>query len=265
IDPPMTGLENMSMDESMLERIPAGVAAVIRVYRWSEPTLTLGHFQTIPADKAAPWSGLPHVTRKTGGGAIVHHHELTYCIAISRGSDAAKKGHSETLYREVHGCLVDALRGLGWNAQLSEACTCKPGSAAANLGSATETLPFLCFERRSPVDVVIDDCKIIGSAQRRTTRGLIQHGSILLMRSEFAPHLPGLFEIHRSSASEEPKRREEPLSKMRDHAGLNAVTKEENATELTRLDCRVGEDWLVEILDEGVSRALSKGILNAMI
>jgi lipoate-protein ligase A len=255
LDPPMTGLANMSMDESMLDRIPAGVAAVIRVYRWSEPTLSLGHFQTIPAGNVAPWSGLPHVMRKTGGGAIVHHHELTYCIAIAGGSDAAKKGHNEALYREVHGCLVDVLRGLGWNAQLSETCTCKIGSAAklgstgqssvaGQSGSAVESSPFLCFERRSPVDVVVDGYKIVGSAQRRTSRGLIQHGSVLLRHSEYAPHLPGLLEIHRSSASEEPKRKEW------DHTVLNVDP---------------NENWLVEILNEGVSRALSKGLQNAMI
>ena len=215
IDRPMSGLENMALDESMLDRIPPGITAMVRVYRWSEPTLSLGHFQTMPPDDTEAWCHLPRVTRKTGGGAIVHHHEMTYCLAVASSSTAGKKGHSDKLYRAVHNSIVEALRDLGCNAQLSETCTCNRDSA---IGSS----PFLCFDRRSPVDVVIDGKKIAGSAQRRTNRGLLQHGSVLMQRSEYAPHLPGVLEI----------------------GGHGSGT-------------RFNEDRLVEILTRGLSLALS--------
>jgi lipoate-protein ligase A len=244
IDRPMPGLENMALDESMLDRIPPGISAMVRVYRWSEPTLSLGHFQSMPNDETAPWSKLPQVTRKTGGGAIVHHHEMTYCLAVTSSSAAGKKGHSDKLYRAVHNSIVDALRGLGWNAQLSETCTC-------NLDSAAGSSPFLCFDRRSPVDVVIDGKKIAGSAQRRTARGLLQHGSILLRSSEHAPHLPGILEIGQSGLGDEPK-----LSLRKDTSPVSDPSRAENAKPGS-LDSQLNEEWFVEIVNRGLHVALS--------
>ena len=228
----------------MLDRIPPGIAAMVRVYRWSEPTLSLGHFQSMPDDETAPWSKLPRVTRKTGGGAIVHHYEMTYCLAVTSSSAAGKKGHSDKLYRAVHDSIVDALRGLGWNAQLSETCTC-------NLDSAAGSSPFLCFDRRSPVDVVIDGKKIAGSAQRRTVRGLLQHGSILLRSSEHAPHLPGVLEIGQAGFGEEPK-----LS-LRAGTSTNADPSRVENAKPNRLESQLTEEWLVEIVNRGLQLALS--------
>jgi lipoate-protein ligase A len=54
---------------------------------------------------------------------------------------------------------------------------------------------FLCFQRRSLGDVVLDDAKIAGSAQRRYKSALLQHGSLLLVRSESAPELPGVCDL----------------------------------------------------------------------
>jgi lipoate-protein ligase A len=240
----MPGKANMALDESMLDRIPDGVAAMVRVYRWSEPTLSLGHFQTMPQDTTATWGGLPQVTRKTGGGAIVHHHEMTYCLAVASTSAAGKKGHSEKLYRAVHNSLVDALRDLGWNAQLSEACTC-------NRNSAGGSSPFLCFDRRSPVDVVIDGNKIAGSAQRRTIRGLIQHGSVLLRSSDYAPHLPGILELSRTVSCENPS------NVLRKGAEADAESEPMESPKPVDLDTRLNEGWLVEILTNGLLQALS--------
>lgn len=244
IDLPKSGLENMTLDESMLDRIPAGINAMLRVYRWNEPTLSLGHFQTMPEGNADQWSNLPRVTRKTGGGAIVHHHEITYCIAIASSSLASKKGHHEKLYRAVHDSIVDALRGLGWNAQLSENCTC-------NIHSRIGGSPFLCFDRRSPVDVVIDGKKIMGSAQRRTSQGLIQHGSILLRSSVHAPHLPGILDIDRFNSAEKSK------FSLREDACPGGEPIEENMVTPSCFESQLNEEWCVEIVNRGLCQALS--------
>jgi lipoate-protein ligase A len=244
IDSPKPGLENMTLDESMLDRIPAGITAMLRVYRWSQPTLSLGHFQTMPEGNVAPWSNLPRVTRKTGGGAIVHHHEITYCIAIASSSLASKKGHHEKLYRAVHDSIVDALRGLGWNAQLSENCTC-------NINSGIGRSPFLCFDRRSPVDVVIDGKKIVGSAQRRTSQGLIQHGSILLRSSVHAPHLPGILDIDRFNSLEKSK------VSLRENAFPDAEPVKAKDATPSCLESQLNEEWCVEIVNRGLFLALS--------
>jgi lipoate-protein ligase A len=52
--------------------------------------------------------------------------------------------------------------------------------------------PFLCFQRRANGDVVAGGKKILGSAQRRSRGALVQHGSLLIRASNFAPEIDGL-------------------------------------------------------------------------
>ncbi len=178
----------MAIDEALLDKAMPDWPIVLRIYQWQRPTLSLGHFQQIEdLDECPSLTGLPWVRRKTGGGAIVHDRELTYSIVFPNRGGKATKGHNEALYRAIHTHFVQALRGLGREARLSESCTCK-----TNADQSSE--PFLCFSRRSPVDLLVGEDKILGSAQRRTSRGLLQHGSFLLGRSESTPHLPGLLD-----------------------------------------------------------------------
>ncbi len=60
-------------------------------------------------------------------------------------------------------------------------------------GSYSKEASFLCFERRSEVDIVVDSRKIVGSAQRRSSNGLLQHGSLLGESSHWLPELQGLY------------------------------------------------------------------------
>ena len=215
-DSPRLGQENMAIDERLLNGLGArdldwlvaedapqrdrlrewlsasdGPLLAVRFYSWAEPTLSLGHFQRIeqlgqaedtrehPSLRALAW-----VQRKTGGGAILHDRELTYSIIVPSGTEplASSKGHSELLYRAVHQEVVEGLRALGLDAKLSESCTCSPKAATKS------NEPFLCFHRRTPVDVVLggdqgQDHKVLGSAQRRVKTGLLQHGSFLIEKS----------------------------------------------------------------------------------
>jgi lipoate-protein ligase A len=121
------------------------------------------------------------VRRSSGGGAILHDREVTYCLAVpTRGLSVGPLG----LYRAVHGALVESLAEIGLSAYLHT--TAEPASPDE---------PFLCFQRRSDGDVILDGAKIAGSAQRRRRGALLQHGSILLARSQAAPELPGIVEL----------------------------------------------------------------------
>ena len=190
-DSARTGIDNMRIDDCLLQRaVPEG-PIVVRIYRWSEPTLSLGHFQQIedlvddPAGISQPsLNRLPWVRRKTGGGAILHDQEITYSFVIPASKGLLDKGANEVLYRAVHEAVRDGLIRLGLEASLSENCTC---SVAKKSGDEE---PFLCFQRRTPVDLVVGAHKVLGSAQRRTRAGLLQHGSLLLRASrEFGPRL----------------------------------------------------------------------------
>jgi lipoate-protein ligase A len=58
-DPPAPGPENMAADELLAAEAVRTGQALVRVYRWIEPTVSLGGFQRL-ADARAP--------------GIAHHH-----------------------------------------------------------------------------------------------------------------------------------------------------------------------------------------------
>jgi lipoate-protein ligase A len=181
IDPPAPGAWNMAVDEVLLEWAAQNDRCCWRFYRWSEPTLSLGYFQTHEDRLRHPASrNCPVVRRASGGGAILHDAELTYSVVVPGGHPLALK--RRTLYEAVHSTLLEVLEQLGVHASLC---------GLRNLEQA-QGRPFLCFQRRSDGDVVIGDFKIAGSAQRRKRGAVLQHGSVLLSRSAAAPELEGV-------------------------------------------------------------------------
>src|SRR5438093_13282662 len=79
------GPHNMAADEALLESAVAG-AASLRFYGWAEATLSLGYFQPERSrQQYARLARLPFVRRPSGGHALVHHHEVTYALALPVG------------------------------------------------------------------------------------------------------------------------------------------------------------------------------------
>jgi len=134
---------------------------------------------------------LPMVRRATGGGAIVHHHDLTYALAVPQAS--SRVGAAPAIYNAVHSAVVEWLSDMGLAAQQWREPYNFPASAPPT--RAPGKSEFLCFHRRSEGDVVVGDHKILGSAQRRNKEALLQHGSLLIATSPHAPTLSGLQEI----------------------------------------------------------------------
>lgn len=205
VDEPARGAWNMAVDQALLEHCEATGRATLRLYQWSPATLSLGYFQRFSERQThLPSSGLDLVRRATGGGAIVHDRELTYslCVpSVERWSRANRE-----LYDAVHRAVLAALAEEGVVATLfgSEGTLevrpqvkATESSPLADCGVADQSAAsqFLCFERRSVGDVILDGYKIGGSAQRRGKQALLQHGSILLQKSDFAPELPGIEEL----------------------------------------------------------------------
>jgi len=181
IDPPAAGAWNMAVDQTLLESAAVRGDCAWRIYRWQEPTLSLGYFQPYGDRQRHTASlGCPVVRRISGGGAILHDREITYSLVVPAGHRWA--AGRDTLYRTVHAALVELLREIGIDASL-----CQPTSPMARSDP-----PFLCFQRRAAGDVLVGNAKIAGSAQRRMHRAMLQHGSVLLERSSAAPELPAL-------------------------------------------------------------------------
>ena len=189
VDSPAAGVWNMAVDEALLESAADSGIATLRVYTWSEPTLSLGYFQAAADREQHPASRTCTLVRRaSGGGAILHHHELTYSLALPDGDGRAAT--ARRLYEACHQAWIAVLRELDITATMYGS-----NPACGVVDSPTAGEPFLCFQRRTCFDIVCQGAKIVGSAQRRRRGGILQHGSVLLARSPFAPELPGIRDL----------------------------------------------------------------------
>jgi lipoate-protein ligase A len=184
IDPqPNSGSWNMALDEVLLETSVNEGTPLVRMYRWSEATVSLGYFQDAEtADRNPEFTKLPKVRRLSGGGAILHHHELTYSCALPATHPLAAEPHR--LYEAVHERILTVLKRFGISARMR----------GTDLNNNDQ--PFLCFGRKDSRDIIYREFKILGSAQRRRRGAILQHGSLLLKRSAFAPVFPGIVDLY---------------------------------------------------------------------
>lgn len=192
VDAAAAGTWQMAVDEVLLESAAERHVASLRFYRWSKPTLSLGYFQSFgDSQRHPPSRNCPLLRRQTGGGAILHDRELTYCLAVPVAHPLA--ADATRLYLAVHEALRGAL------ASFDVATTLR--TAQQETSAAGE--PFLCFQRRTRGDVLLGGNKVCGSAQRRRRGAILQHGSLLLATSPRAPELAGILELCGKSPAEQ--------------------------------------------------------------
>jgi lipoyl(octanoyl) transferase len=172
------GPANMAADEVLL-RAAANGQASLRFYGWTEATLSLGYFQPAARRLGDPLlRDLPFVRRPSGGDALVHHHELTYCLAVP-----SQQARQTDLWLAMHAVIPAALAGFGIDAR------------PPVLSGGDSFSGFLCFEHFTAGDLIVNGAKVVGSAQRRQRNAVMQHGGILLAQSRFTPSLPGIREL----------------------------------------------------------------------
>lgn len=139
----------------------------LRFYTWSSPTLSLGYHQKhCPLSwENLTWQGksLDLVRRPTGGRAVLHQGDLTYMVVTSGIS-----GNRLEVYQHICEFLVQGWRSLGVDLHYGEA------------GRGYIHNPN-CFGTATGADLVDKSGnKLIGSAQLKQGKGILQHGSIML-------------------------------------------------------------------------------------
>jgi lipoate-protein ligase A len=175
------GASNMAADEVLLGAAAEGIPT-LRLYGWSEATLSLGYFQAASSRLAdSRWASLPWVRRPTGGTMLVHHHELTYALTLPPGAGWQPRG---SWMARMHAVIRRALESLGMG-----------GKIVAARGESQPHGEVLCFQQIAAGDLLCKGAKVVGSAQRKQRRCLLQHGAILLRHSEHTPQLPGICEL----------------------------------------------------------------------
>jgi lipoate-protein ligase A len=163
----LEGAANMAYDAWLLESVAASQEGVLRLYQWSRPTLSLGYFQKLEEVADAEFMashGVDWVKRPTGGGAILHHHELTFslCLPIEH---PALRGSINDSYLSLSRPLLNVLHRLGIEARFR--------------GEGKERKAANCFAGAACPDLVVGEKKVFGSAQRRKDKAVLMHGSLL--------------------------------------------------------------------------------------
>jgi lipoate-protein ligase A len=166
------GAWNMATDEAILHAVADGVSPpTLRLYAWDPACLSLGRAQPISdVDQAQlEEEGWDLVRRPTGGRAILHHAELTYAVIAPEAHPLMQGGVLES-YRRISQALVSALQ------QLTVLVEVK-GSEAT---SEADRINPVCFEVPSAYEITVQGRKVLGSAQVRRRKTVLQHGSLPL-------------------------------------------------------------------------------------
>jgi lipoate-protein ligase A len=168
-----TGIQNaqlnMAIDEAILTHYLRGdVPPTLRVFRWSQPAISLGRFQSIEREieqERCLQQSISLVRRPTGGRAVYHHDEFTYSIII--GKHSGIPSGVVAAYAYLSQGILSALHILGVQAEISDERVSKHPSAA-------------CFASSTQADLTSNGFKLVGSAQVWKDDALLQQGSLPL-------------------------------------------------------------------------------------
>ena len=152
----------MAWDETLLESVARLTSPVLRFYGWTEPAATFGYFQKF-ADVEGMTKLRPLIRRPTGGGLVPHDADWTYSLAFPPGNPWYELKAVES-YRRAHEWVRAAFARSSLVTELSPCCR--------------KEVPGQCFIGAEQFDVLWQDRKIAGAAQRRTRDGLLIQGSI---------------------------------------------------------------------------------------
>jgi lipoate-protein ligase A len=185
--------ENMRRDEALLATLEGAHAAeppargpgapsreeahpeaVLRLFRFAPHGITLGRAQrpsqALDLERCSA-DGVPWAVRPTGGRAIFHAEEWTYSL-IASIADPEWGGSLSEAYDRAATLLLRSLLRLGVPAAFA------PRSAASE--RRRDLSGAACFASTARHEIVLGGRKLVGSAQRRGARALLQQGSVLL-------------------------------------------------------------------------------------
>ena len=175
-DEPKDGESNMAIDRAILASCELGlIPPTLRLYSWEKPTMTVGYAQDflkeVDVNKCRNL-GVQIVRRPTGGRALLHDHEVTYSFTAPIPHSIfppSLLGAHKTIAR----ALVEGLKEIGVN----DATLALGEERDKDYGAFHSPS---CLSSINHFEIEVHGAKLVGSAQRRTKRAFLQHGSILL-------------------------------------------------------------------------------------
>ena len=166
-DVPRGGAANMAIDDALLQQA-ADIGCLLRFYRWSQPTVSVGYFQphaaAVPAAK-----GCDVVRRPSGGGVVDHRADFTFSLVFCAEHPLFQVDRFDS-YRRINHAVAAALRDLGVDCRLH----------GDDVPQTVDRRVMQCFVTPARFDVVGAVGKLCGGAQRRRSEGMLHQGSIVV-------------------------------------------------------------------------------------
>jgi lipoate-protein ligase A len=172
IDPPCSAAFNMAADRYLLDCSAIENNVILRFYRWDPPAISLGCMQdpdTTIDNVTMEQSGITWIKRPTGGRAILHWNDLTYSIAFPIHCVELGQTIQES-YGVISRSLMAGLARAG--------IMCESHSSSLEYAVTRRDVKLPCFLSPNRSEIMVAGKKLVGSAQKRTAKAVLQHGSL---------------------------------------------------------------------------------------
>jgi lipoate-protein ligase A len=191
----LSGQANMDIDLKLFHDFEKGsISSALRIYSWKPNCVSLGYSQKVEKEvdlDRAKTLGWDVVKRPTGGGIVFHNEaEVTYSLVTAIDNPLLPKGLVPS-YKKISEAVVYGLNQLGLHAQIRN-----PKSEIRNKSEILNPKSQLCFSYPAEYEIVVEGPstpsmelgtgslgarkKIVGSAQKRGRKALLQQGSIFV-------------------------------------------------------------------------------------
>lgn len=166
-----TGKFNMDFDLELAKSFIQN--PILRLYRWKPYCISLGANQRIDEVNIskALTDNIDVVKRPTGGRAILHSEELTYSVVFPLDLNYSARA----IYNEINLALRKGL--IFYDPLLSQLELEHNQVDFKNFYK--EDKSAICFAVSSKSEINFKNKKLVGSAQRKIGKVVLQHGSIL--------------------------------------------------------------------------------------
>jgi len=156
---------NMAIDEALMLSASQRKRPLLRLYGWDREAVSIGYVQKIAR---APQERGEIVRRPTGGGVVFHEHHFTYTVVMPNEHWVVKDTQPVESYSWLNRAVQAGLKQLRFDSEL----------ASEDIPKTVDRSSMVCFVTPTKYDLLAEDKKVAGSAQRRAREGMLHQGSI---------------------------------------------------------------------------------------
>ncbi len=160
---------NMAADEALLVAANELGRPMLRLYEWDRPAISIGYVQHLakaPQDRGAI------IRRITGGGVVFHDTQFTYTLVLPSDHPIYRDTQPVESYAILNGAVSASLALADFASEMTQ----------EEIPRWVDRASMVCFQTPTRYDLVSQQGKIAGAAQRRKREGFLHQGSIELVQ-----------------------------------------------------------------------------------